>query len=643
MTAVRRLFLGSVVFLVFMAGGFAAGAGEREKVDELIGKLGQGDWRNAVDALVQIGEPAVEPLIHTLQDRSIETWSVHARAVDILAKIGSQRAVEAVVEAVREPPLPGDGGLNPYVRGSAILAVAELKPKKAANILSRVSRDKNQFVRWKCAQALGMLGDKKGTDALVRALSDEDQYVRAAAARSLGQVKAENAAGSLVDALKDKNWLVRLNAREALLQIGEPAFEPLIAALKDKNSRFRWQAAWVMGRIKTEKAIQPLIEALADADWMVRDEAAVALTKIDSEKVIEPLSDALKNKAGHVREQAAWILEEIKSNRIVKEEPSPDRTPEKISPDKIYCGQNVYPCYPATLDTKPNIPSPHTTLDAAKVVTAFMKDGKYAIVPATIENGKPLNYKQNQWGKGRQLEIDAGDFPALARTGLHSEAELSRTKTITGRSIVEIAELGRPGRSSGAGFMSEDEDIISVLKGDNRLVEQLGLRHPQTARPLFHIWNMILRDVELSRMGRFWEPFEYILYKGQKVLVKAEGTKGWQESLFDDEILGKFQIEIWREPDGDEKAFLSEKYSDLTNDQMAAMLKKLSHIYIGEMAPYYIMRYGFYEGHTDYRADPVAIAWIFGLRSLEQIEAAFGGRLDDVLSQHFTREAIIRN
>jgi len=28
MTAVRRLFLGSVVFLVFMAGGFAAGAGE---------------------------------------------------------------------------------------------------------------------------------------------------------------------------------------------------------------------------------------------------------------------------------------------------------------------------------------------------------------------------------------------------------------------------------------------------------------------------------------------------------------------------------------------------------------------------------------------------------------------------------------
>jgi len=549
-----------------------------------------------------------------------------------LAKIRSQRAVEAVVKSVE------DTGLNQYVRGSAVLAVAELKPKEAAEVLSRVSRDKNQFVRWKCAQALGMLGDKKGADALVRALSDEDQYVRAAAARSLGQIKAENAAESLIGALKDESWLVRLNSREALLQIGEPAVERLIAALKDKNSRARWQAACVLGRIESENAIKPLIKALADADWMVRDETAVALTKINSEKVIEPLTDALKNKAGHVRVQAAWILDQIKSNRVTEDKPSSNKASGKMPPEKVYCGQNVYPCYPATLDTKPDILSPHTTLDTVEVVTAFTKDGKYAIVPVTVENGKPLNYKQNQWGKGRQLEIDAGDFPALARTGLHSEAELSRTKIIAGRSIVEIAEIGRPGRSSGAGFMSDDEDIISVLKGDNRLVEQLGLRHPQTAGPLFHIWNMILRDVELNRMGRFWGSFEYILYNGQKVLVKAEGTKGWQESLFEDEILGKFQIEIWRQPNQHEKAFLQEKYPDLTEDQMAAMLKKLSHIYISEMLPYYIMRYGFYEGHTDYRADPVAIAWIFGLRNLEQIEAAFPGRLEDVLTQHYTQQ-----
>jgi len=352
---------------------------------------------------------------------------------------------------------------------------------------------------------------------------------------------------------------------------------------------------------------------------------------------INPLTGELKNNNDYVREKATCALGQIKSNRIAKTEESRAETSEKKLPEKIYCGKKVYPCYPAMLDTKPDIPSPHTTLDGVQVVTAFTKGGKYTIVPVTIEDGKSLNYKQNQWGKGRQLQIDAGDFPTLAQTGLHFEAELDQTKIITGRSIVEITELGRPGRSSGAGFMSDDEDIISVIKGDNHIVEQLGLKHRQTSKLLFHVWNMILRDVELKRMGRFWEHFEYILYKRQKVFVKAEGSKGWQESIFDDEILGKFQIEIWREPNQDEKEFLHKMYPDLTKDQMETLLKKLCYIHISEMAPYYIMRYGFYEGHTEYRADPIAIAWIFGLKSLEQIEASFPGNLDMVMIKHFTR------
>jgi hypothetical protein len=40
----------------------------------------------------------------------------------------------------------------------------------------------------------------------------------------------------------------------------------------------------------------------------------------------------------------------------------------------------------------------------------------------------------------------------------------------------------------------------------------------------------------------------------------------------------------------------------------------------GEMHPFYIWRYGFYEGHTAWRSDPIAIAFIFGLKSIEEIE-----------------------
>jgi hypothetical protein len=388
-----------------------------------------------------------------------------------------------------------------------------------------------------------------------------------------------------------------------------------------------------------EKKINELIKTLEQRNWQdTVDEAVVALARMNSKSAVQPLLEALKDKAEHVGMEAARVLKKMKSDRATRKEQSLNTKPGKTSADHVSYNQKSYPLYPQTLDTRPDIPSPYTTEYGTEIVTAFTKDKKYALIPVTVENGEPLDYKTSQWGKGRQLEVDAGDFPTLAGTGLHSEMELNQTKTITGRSIVEITELGRPGRLSGAGFMSLDEDIVSVLKGDNRLVRRLGLTHPQMARPLFHIWNMILKDFELKRLGRFWEHIEYILYNGRKVFIKAEGTKGWQESLFDDEILGMYQFEMWREPNQDEKAFLREKYSNLSQEQMTELIKKLSYIHTGEMVPYYIMRYGFYEGHTDYRADPITIAWLFAQKSLEEIEAAFEGKLYEALTQHFTRQ-----
>lgn len=241
-------------------------------------------------------------------------------------------------------------------------------------------------------------------------------------------------------------------------------------------------------------------------------------------------------------------------------------------------------------------------------------------------------------GKGKQLEVDADDFPTLAKTGLHSEKELDETMTITGKSITDITRIGRPMASSSVGFMADDEDIISVLKGDNRLVGRLGLTHPQMAKPLFHIWNLILKEYELGNIGRDWNNIKYILYNGREIAFsQVHPTRGFQESIFNDEIIGAFEINFYRELDEKEKAFLSNKYSHLSKEQMTELIKKLSYIHTGEMKPYYIMRYGFYEGHTEYRVDPIAIALIFGLRNFEDIDNSFDGKLDRIMVRHFTK------
>jgi hypothetical protein len=315
------------------------------------------------------------------------------------------------------------------------------------------------------------------------------------------------------------------------------------------------------------------------------------------------------------------------------------KVPEPI---QIICGKNVYPVYPKTYSALPEIPSPHTTPDRAQVVTALQKDGKFVIVPVTLENAPlTIQYGSRKIGKGKQLVVDGNDFPTLAKTGLHSERELDQTTTITGKPIEEITRIGRPEMSSRIGFMAEDEDIISVLRGDNRLVQRLGLTHSKMAKPLFHVWNLILKEYELGRIGRSWDNIQYVLYKGKHIRFgETHPTKGFQESMFNDEITGTFQITFYRELDKEEEALLKEKYSDLSKQQMAELIKRLSHMMIGEMEPYYIMRYGFYEGHTDYRADPIAVVFIFGLRSLEEIEAAFPGKLYEMLTMHFTEQSL---
>jgi hypothetical protein len=298
--------------------------------------------------------------------------------------------------------------------------------------------------------------------------------------------------------------------------------------------------------------------------------------------------------------------------------------------------------FPNTFDDLPDIPSPFTTKGGMEVVVAFMKNKKYALIPVTVANG-PLNlqYGAEKIGKGKQLKVDADDFPTLAKTGLHSEKELDQTRSITGKSITEITRIGRPEASSAAGFMSHDEDIISVLKGDNRLVQKLGLTHPQMAKPLFHVWNLILKEYELGNMGRYWDNIQYVLYNGLKIRFgEVHPMRGFQESIFNDEIKGAFQINFYRELSEKEKSLLRKKYSHLNKEQTADFIKKLSRILMGEMEPYYVMRYGFYEGHTSYRVDPIAIAFIFGLRSLEEIENAFEGSLNKALTEHFTGENI---
>jgi hypothetical protein len=300
--------------------------------------------------------------------------------------------------------------------------------------------------------------------------------------------------------------------------------------------------------------------------------------------------------------------------------------------DSVTIQGKAIPVYPALLKARPDGPSPFTTEDGREFVTVLTSGNRYWLIPVTVEDGAPWIHDR-QWGKGRQLEVDRDDFPTLARTGLHSEIELEGTRAITGRSVAEITISARPGCLSGEGFIAAEEDILSVLLGDNRLVRRLGLTHPDLARALFHFFNIIRAyEWEKSDPDRPSDSPHTLFYNDRRIRILGwRSGKGWQSSIFDDEILGYYHLELGRDPSPSEAAWLKERYAHLDEEAMKGMLDRLTRCHTGEMAAFYIMRYGFYEGHTGYRADPLALAFIFGLKTLEEIDRAAEGRLDEAL------------
>ena len=131
------------------------------------------------------------------------------------------------------------------------------------------------------------------------------KYLGVLIAKRYSEIGDERAVEPLIQALKDKDSDVREVAAEVLVKIGEPAVEPLIRALKDENQFVRWGAALALGEIGDKRAVEPLINALKDEDSDVRMEAAEAL-------------DQMGWKPGYATEKAYYLVAKKEWDEAVK-------------------------------------------------------------------------------------------------------------------------------------------------------------------------------------------------------------------------------------------------------------------------------------------------------------------------------------
>jgi len=326
--------------------------GDARAVEPLIATLKDKDMcRAAARALGEIGDDrAVEPLIVALKDEYPYMGTAAARA---LGQIGDARAVEPLIATLKE--LKGrDQGMRKDVataldrlgwqpdqsEAGAAYWVVKRKWEKCVEIGPPAARPltaalEDRDVRQAVARALAEIGTP-ATEPLIAALKDGDKEVRRAAAGVLGQIGDVRAVGPLIDALRDEQLSVCRGAADALdrlgwqpdrsgsgaaywyakgqwdkcVEIGPPAMEPLIAALKRPDLGKRLVAAGRLGQIGDARAVEPLIAALKDKSTYVGQAAAEALGQIGDARAVKPLIATLKDDR-LLRRDAAEALEHI--------------------------------------------------------------------------------------------------------------------------------------------------------------------------------------------------------------------------------------------------------------------------------------------------------------------------------------------
>jgi HEAT repeat protein len=285
--------------------------GDVRAVEPLIALLPRAldDRRKAVvEALVAIGEPAVEPLAAAMEGSEARGLA----AVEILTQIGGTRAMEALRAALRAG--------SPAVRRAAAAALDRLG--------WRPGRDEEGAAYWiagrewhRCV-ALGAVA----VEPLIAVLEakpssslDDLQH----AAEALGQIGDVRAVRALVARLPTVGGYEKVGtaAADALVAIGAPAVEPLCQVLA--NPKLFWTVrapvARVLARIGDPSALPALLAAQDDEEDVVVPEAAVrALADLQSPEVIPALIEALRHKNPTVRQAAANVLARTGDSRAVE-------------------------------------------------------------------------------------------------------------------------------------------------------------------------------------------------------------------------------------------------------------------------------------------------------------------------------------
>ena len=122
-------------------------------------------------------------------------------------KMQANKDVEGLIKALKDK--------DPMVRGDAAEVLGKIGDSRAVEPLIEALKDIVQFIAIESLRKIG----EPAIEPLIKALKNKDTLIRSGAARALGEIKDKRAVESLTEALKYGDSFVRSAAEEALKKI----------------------------------------------------------------------------------------------------------------------------------------------------------------------------------------------------------------------------------------------------------------------------------------------------------------------------------------------------------------------------------------------------------------------------------------
>jgi len=234
---------------------------------------------------------AAQPLAveKALEELKSDDWVLKWAAMSQLAR---WKAAEAV------PPIKAvlAGKDHPWVRGRALVALAELLGEQVLDQAAASSKDATPELRAAAVEALGIVGSPRGEAAIAERLRDPVPLVRCQAIVAIARVQRVKAWDTVAPLLEDKDPLVVQHATRALVYINTAEAQGrMIALLGHADAGVRGEAAATLSQVRVPEAIPILLQHMAsDGEAKVRVACEKALAAFDGPALMLPMLSALR-------------------------------------------------------------------------------------------------------------------------------------------------------------------------------------------------------------------------------------------------------------------------------------------------------------------------------------------------------------